>query len=92
MHVNEEENKSKGRFFIQKEGQEVAELSYSKAGPEKIIIDHTQVNDEYRGEGLGKSLVHHAVDFARKKDLKIIPLCPYARSVISADPDLQDVL
>ena len=92
MEIHHEEGETKGRFFIELDGAETAELTYSKAGPERIIIDHTQVNDENRGEGLGKKLVHHAVNYAREHELTVLPLCPYARSVISSDASLQDVL
>ena len=92
MDIFHEETDTKGRFYIEKNNEEAAEVTYSKAGPERIIIDHTQVNDKNRGEGLGKELISHVVDYARKHQLKVMPLCPFARSVISKDPDLQDVL
>lgn len=66
-------------------------MTYSKAGSERIIIDHTEVSDEARGEGLGKMLVYEAVQYAREHGLNILPLCPFARSVFSKNPDLRDV-
>ncbi|WP_372634812.1 GNAT family N-acetyltransferase [Fodinibius sp.] len=55
-------------------------------------MDHTEVSDKLRGENIGKTLVEHAVNHARKNDLKVIPLCPFAKSVIERDESLQDVL
>ncbi|MFN1836018.1 GNAT family N-acetyltransferase [Balneola sp. MJW-20] len=92
MDILHEESETKGRFYIEDDTGTAAEITYSKAGSDKIIIDHTQVNDKNRGEGLGKKLVDHVVEFARKQQLTVLPLCPFARSVISKDPDLQDVL
>ena len=57
-----------------------------------MIIDHTEVSDELRGQKIGKKLVENAVDYARKNDLKITPHCPYAKSVIERDESLRDVL
>lgn len=91
MKIHHEENETKGRFYIGNQQAPSAELTYSKAGTERIIIDHTEVSDEHRGEGLGKSLVFHAVEYARNNQLKILPLCPYARTVFLRHPELRDV-
>lgn len=56
-------------------------MTYSKAGNDRIIIDHTQVSDRFQGEGLAKKLVFESADFAKKHNLKVLPLCPYAKSV-----------
>lgn len=91
MQIKHDTAETKGSFYIEREGKRVAEMTYSKAGPERIIIDHTEVADETRGEGLGKKLVYQAVEFARKNKLKILPLCPFARSVFSKNPEIRDV-
>lgn len=91
MQIHHDTAETKGSFYIEREDKRVAEMTYSKAGPERIIIDHTEVSDEARGEGLGKKLVYHAVEYARENDLKILPLCPFARSVFSKNPEIRDV-
>ncbi|MBO6586176.1 MAG: N-acetyltransferase [Gracilimonas sp.] len=91
MQIKHDTAETKGSFYIEREGKRVAEMTYSKAGPERIIIDHTEVADETRGEGLGKKLVYKAVEFARENNLKILPLCPFARSVFSKNPEIRDV-
>jgi predicted GNAT family acetyltransferase len=90
--VSQEESGSKGRFFIHDGKTDIAELTYSKAGEDRIIIDHTHVDESHRGEDLGKKMVYKAVDYARKKGLKIIPLCPFANSVFKKHQEIQDVL
>ncbi len=92
MDIQHREGQSKGSFFIEEDGEVKAEISYSKAGDTKIIIDHTEVSDELRGENIGNELVEHAVNYARKNELTVIPLCPFAKSVIERDKSLQDVL
>ncbi len=91
MQIKHDTAETKGSFYIEREGKRVAEMTYSKAGMERIIIDHTEVLDEARGEGLGKKLVYQAVEFAREKNLKILPLCPFAKSVFSKNPEIRDV-
>jgi predicted GNAT family acetyltransferase len=44
------------------------------------------------GKGFGKKMVVKAVEFAREKGIKIIPLCPFAKSVFDKTPEFNDVL
>jgi len=67
-------------------------MTYSKAGDTKIIIDHTEVDDSLRGQGAGKTMVMEAVKFAREHEIKILPLCPFAKSVFDKNQDIRDVV
>ena len=58
----------------------------------KMIIDHTEVKDEYEGRGLGKQLVKAGVNYARENHLKILPLCPFAKKIFDLTPAYADVL
>ncbi|MEP1150669.1 MAG: N-acetyltransferase [Balneola sp.] len=91
MKIQHEETETKGAFYIVEGNQRIAELTYSKAGTERIILDHTDVSEGHRGENLGYKLVFHSVQFAREHQLKILPLCPFARSVFSKNKELRDV-
>ena len=79
-------------FYIQQNGQIVAEMTYVWAGDAKIIIDHTEVDGSLGGKGIGKQMVEKAVVFAREKSIKIMPLCPFAKSVFDKVKEFQDVL
>ncbi|MEX0722951.1 MAG: GNAT family N-acetyltransferase [Gracilimonas sp.] len=92
MEIQHKSTETKGEFFIEKDGKRVAEMTYSKAGESMIIIDHTEVSDEGRGKGFGKQLVQKGVEFARKNNLKIMPLCPFAKAIMQKTPEFQDVL
>ena len=83
---------TKGLFFVQQDGNILAEMTYTMASPEKMIIDHTEVSDELRGQNVGYQLVHTAVEYARTHQLKIIPLCPFANAVFKKKPEYADVL
>ena len=92
MEVLNENNAKKGRFYLIENGIEVATLNYTYAGDTKFIIDHTEVDASQAGKGLGKILVKAAVDFARQNHLKVLPLCPYAKSVFDKTTEYEDVL
>lgn len=91
MEIKQIEHGSKGAFVIEQGNERLAELTYSKAGDKLIIIDHTDVSDKLRGQGAGKQLVMNAVEYARASNIKIIPLCPFARSVFDKTPEIADV-
>lgn len=59
---------------------------------EQMLINHTQVFDGYEGQGIARQLVMAAVDFARKEGRKIIPVCSYAKAVLTRTDEYQDVL
>jgi len=82
----------RGSFKAEKEGERAGEMFYSKAGQDKIIIDHTEVEEAFRGEGVGKQLLYKIVEWARAEHIKVIPLCPFAKSVFDKDEEIRDVL
>lgn len=71
----------KGYFLAQEDTNEAGRMTYTWAGTGKFIIDHTEVNSDFSGLGVGKKMVMQAVLYARENDLKILPLCPFAKSV-----------
>lgn len=93
MEIKQDEHGRHGAFFIEENGEWIAEMSYVRSHDGKTItIDHTEVSEKLRGQGVGEQLVATAVKFARDNGLKIKPLCPYTRKVIDQTPEYQDVL
>ena len=92
MEIQREEHGRKGAFFIDKGGEWVAELTYVNNGDNTITIDHTEVDEDLRGDDLGKDLVGAAVGYARENGLKLKLQCPFAKKVIDSTPEYQDVL
>lgn len=82
----------RGVFYIEVEGKKEGRLIYEWKDERIIIIRHTEVSDVLKGRGAGKQLVKKAVDFAREKNLKIIPECPFARKIFDIDASIADVL
>jgi len=79
-------------FYIERDGEEIGVMHYTLAGPGKMIIDHTEVNEAYEGKGLGLRLVKTGVAYARENHLKILPLCPFAKKIFDITPAFADVL
>ena len=91
MNVQHEKSESRGKFFIMVDGEQQALMTYSIAGPSKIIIDHTEVDPSLQGQGVGGQLVEAAVKHARETNIKILPLCPFAKAIFDKTSEYQDV-
>lgn len=83
---------TKGEFTYRLNGEIVGKMTYSKMGNTKIIIDHTETDSVVKGKGIGKALVDAGVEWARKNDVTIIPLCPFAKMILERSEEYSDVL
>lgn len=92
MEIQQTNDAKRGYFEAIEDGKEAGKMTYTWAGDSKFIIDHTEVSPDFNGKGVGKKLLMTAVEYARTNDLKIIPLCPFAKSVFDKTPDIRDVL
>ena len=92
MHIQQLDDGFKGEFYIVRDGETLAKMTYVWAGESRFIIDHTEVSDVLRGQGAGNLMLAQAVAFAREKGVKILPLCPFAKSVFDKTPDYSDLL
>jgi uncharacterized protein len=92
MDIQRQEHRNKGAFFIDEDGEWIAELTYTRTGENTMVIDHTEVDEKLRGEKIGEDLVAAAAAYARENGLKIKLRCPYAKKVFDATPEYQDLL
>ncbi len=92
LNIQMEEGETGGRVFIEQNRELLAEMTYSKAGDSLLIIDHTDVAESLKGQGIGRLLLDVIVAMTRRQGKKIIPLCPYAKSVFDKDSSIRDVL
>ncbi|MFZ4861204.1 GNAT family N-acetyltransferase [Sphingobacterium sp. Mn56C] len=92
MIIKHEVDTSKGAVYALENDKKIGEMTYSVAGPNKIIIDHTEVDTAQKGMGIGKILLEWLVGYARDNSIKIIPLCPFAKAMFDKDVDIRDVL
>lgn len=85
--------KGTNKFYLgELEANPKAEVTYIPSGEDKIIIDHTFVSDELRGQKVAQQLIKKVVDFARQENKKIVPQCSFARKEFTKNEEYQDVL
>lgn len=79
------------RFYIIDNEKEIGEVTYTHAGDAMIILDHTYVNPDYRGQKLAEKLVKKVVDKAIQENWKVVPLCPFAKREFDKKPEYQAI-
>lgn len=57
------------------------QIFYTWLGKDRIVINHTEVEPAYNGQGIGKQLVYQVVEFAREKQINVVPLCTFAKRI-----------
>lgn len=89
--IRHEAGDTKGRFVIDLGDDTEAELTYSIAGTERWIADHTGVPSQHGGKGIAGQLVRALIAAARKAGVKIVPLCPYVKAWAQKHPEEADI-
>ncbi|HAQ34454.1 MAG: N-acetyltransferase [Maricaulis sp.] len=92
LDVRHEQGETRGRFVIDLEDGAEAELTYSRAGTDRWIADHTGVPRAYEGRGIASQLTRALVAEARTSGVKIVPLCPYIAAWFRKHPGESDLI
>ena len=92
MEIQHRKINNRGMFFVEEEGEVVAQMVYSAPETHKMVIEHTEVDEDIQGQNIGYELVQSAVEYARTHHIKIVPVCSFAKAVFDKKPDFRDVL
>ncbi len=81
------------KFYLGENENDIkAEVTFVDSGSNTIILNHTFVSKELRGQNIGAQLVKRVVDYARDNDKKIVPQCWFAADEFKAHEEYEDVL
>jgi len=92
MEIKNQDDGKRGSFYIENEGEHIGKMEYMFAGPKKMVIINTEVDDAWKGKGLGKQLIKAGVGYARDHHKKILPICKFAKKILETTPEYSDVL
>jgi predicted GNAT family acetyltransferase len=53
---------------------------------------HTEVEDAFEGHGVGSMLIREALEDARRRDVEVLPLCPFVNSFIAEHREFVDLV
>jgi predicted GNAT family acetyltransferase len=84
------DNLEKSRFELEEQGL-VAFADYRLDGG-RLVIPHVEAPPALRGTGTAGRLMGGVLDEARRRGLKVVPVCPYAAAFIQRHPEYQDLV
>jgi predicted GNAT family acetyltransferase len=86
-------NKSSRSFYVgDSENKPLAEVVFHYKGNKIIEIDRTFVSEPLRGKNIAEQMLKKLAEWARCEEIKIIPVCPFAKKKMLGSDDYKDVL
>ena len=86
VSIEREELNGVHEFVLRVDGERLGYLEFTRPDVGVMRIEYVEVSPQLRGTGLGRQLVAKAIDFAKEAKLRVVPICGYARAVITRDP------
>ncbi len=78
-------------FVMRENGEAIAEVTYMPVEGEVLILDHTYVSPQLRGQKVAEELVRRVVEHARETHKMVVPSCSYAHAQFRRHKEYQDV-
>lgn len=91
MDIKNKTMDDRQKLVFEENGEEIAFIVY-RVSEGRMVLEHTEVDPAFNGQGLGKKLVKEAVEVARQMHYRIVPYCPYAKKVLQGNTEYSDVL
>lgn len=73
-------NEAEGQFETWIDGQ-LSKLDYMQDG-NTMVITHVGVHPEHRGQGVAGKITEVALEYAKQKSYRVVPMCPYVATYI----------
>lgn len=82
----------KNQEFIFDENGNKGHLKYQRLNSNVLDYQSTFIDEEIRGKGYGKELVKYALEYAKEKNIKIVPTCRMVSTYISRNDQYKDLI
>jgi len=56
------------------------------------VITHSEVDNAYRGKGLGSVLARQTLDLLREQSARVVPACPFFAKYVAEHPEYEDLI
>lgn len=81
----------RSRYELVEDGEAVIGFAAYRVQGDLVVFDHTVIDADRRGRGLGAVLVQGALDDVRPTGRKIIPVCWYVGQFMDTHPGYADL-
>jgi uncharacterized protein len=90
--VRVEHRPDERRYELFLDGEHAGELVYRDRGENVLAFLHTEVDPAKQQRGLGGQLVGAALDDARERGLRVVPVCPFVDAYVRRHPEYGDLV
>jgi predicted GNAT family acetyltransferase len=88
--VADQEDRS--RFQVTVDGRPAGFTQYTVLIDDEWAFIHTEIEPEYEGRGLAKTLIRTALDEMRARGISVLPYCPFVRGFIAKHSEYLDLV
>ncbi len=81
LQIDIADNLAEQRYEI-RVGGELAGFTQYRLRPGLIAFVHTEVDGRFEGQGLASKLIGFALEDARRRELAVLPFCPFVNGYI----------
>ena len=62
------------------------------AQPGLVTIMHTEIDPAFEGKGVGSRFVREMLADIRRREAKVLPVCPFVRAFLQRHPEYADLV
>ncbi|HEY1276462.1 MAG TPA: GNAT family N-acetyltransferase [Thermoleophilaceae bacterium] len=85
------DNADEERYEVTVDGEPAGLLIY-RLSPGVISLTHTEVDGAFGGRGVGSALIGEALDDARRRELEVLPICPFVKAYLQKHREYTDLV
>lgn len=79
------------RIFAICHGKKIGSIFFVKIGSDKIMISESEIEPEYKNDGIEFYLTQKIIEMAREQHRKVMSICPYISNIFKQHPEFDDV-
>jgi predicted GNAT family acetyltransferase len=91
MAVKVVNNTADQRFEVFVDDVRAGLADYKPSGDNRAFV-HTEISEDFGGQGLAKQLIQAALDATRAEGLGVLPFCPFVHGFITKNHDYLDLV
>lgn len=85
------DNKQEKRFEMNLGDGKQAFIQYAARGEGVVELIHTEVPEEFEGQGIGSKLVRETFEFLQEENLRMIPTCRFVAVYLQRHPEYKSL-
>jgi predicted GNAT family acetyltransferase len=75
------------RYEIVEDGVVAGFAEYLAVKGDRIVFTHTEIDPAFEGRGIGSALIGAALQDARDRGQRIVPICPFVATYVHRHPE-----